>query len=136
MVRGGLAEIEDSTMGLNEPREKVGRKPSAAAALSDRELPLVLSTACANEYATPTHSARTTTVYSVSFPVWAEWSHWSNNSTNGQAKQIKTSPAASVNRNRMYESILPPSNSRHRNYGSLGDSHQSILDLGLICFRG
>src|ERR1700674_3765210 len=105
-------------MRWSEPRKKVGREPSVASALLDRELPLILSTARAIEYATPTHSARTTTVYSVSFPVWAEWSHWSNKSTNGQVKQIKTSPAASVDRNRMYESILPPANSRHRNCGS------------------
>ena len=123
-------------MRLSEPREKARRKPSVAAPLLDRELPLILRTARANEYATPTHNARTTTVYSVSFPVWAEWSHRSNNSTNGQAKQIKTSPAASDDLNRMYESILPPGNSRHRNYGFLGDSHQSILDFGLISFTG
>jgi hypothetical protein len=116
-------------MGLSEPQEKVGTKLSVAAALFDREPPLILRTARAIEYATPTHNARTTTVYSVSLPVWAEWSQLSNNSTNGQVKQIKTSPAASVNRNRMYGSIPPPGNTRHRNYGRLGE-------LVLISFTG
>jgi len=129
VVRGGLPEIEAFTMGWSEPRKKVVRKPSEAAVLFGRGLPLTLSTAPAIEYATPTHNARTTTVYSVSLPVWAEWSQLSNNSTNGQVKQIKTSPAASVNRNRMYGSIPPPGNTRHRNYGRLGE-------LVLISFTG
>src|SRR6266852_1418589 len=46
----------------------------------------------ANEYATPTHSARTTKAYSVSFPVWIVRSQLSNSSTSGQTRQvIKTS---------------------------------------------
>ena len=57
-------------------------------------------------------------MYSVSLPVWAEWSQRSNNSTNGQIKQIKTSPAASADLNRICRIILPSGNSRHRNYSS------------------
>ena len=71
MVRGGLAEIKAVTMGLSEPREKVRRKQSVAAALFDRVLPLIPRMARASAYDVPRHNPRITRVYSVSFPVWA-----------------------------------------------------------------
>src|SRR5579864_1883404 len=44
----------------------------------------------ANEYATPTHNARITKVYSVSFPLWIGGSQVSNVSRIGQMRQVSS----------------------------------------------
>ena len=75
-------------MRLSELRKQVGRKPSVPAALLDRELSLVLRTARANVYDTPTHNPRITKAYSVSFPVWAVLSQRSNISMSGHTTQM------------------------------------------------
>ena len=48
----------------------MGRKPSVAAAVFDRDFALILRIARANVYNVPTHNPRMTNVYSVSLPVW------------------------------------------------------------------
>jgi len=59
----------------------------------------------ANEYATPTHNARTTKAYSVSFPVCIVWSQLSNSSTNGHTRQVSKTTVAIIReaRERMRE---------------------------------
>ncbi|MHB8410882.1 MAG: hypothetical protein ACYDDI_02930 [Candidatus Acidiferrales bacterium] len=48
---------------------------------------------CANAYTAPTHSAITTKVYSVSFPVLRVWSQRSNISTTGHTKHVSKTRA-------------------------------------------
>ena len=48
---------------------------------------------CPNAYTAPTHSAITTKVYSVSFPVLRVWSQRSNISTTGHTKHVSKTRA-------------------------------------------